>query len=169
MALPKLGALVFDLSSDKQLKRFSLSIEIDDDPVGKARHRMRVCGNRCIAYDGQKAIATQLKNTLIAKVKTLESEYIDFIQSCDFVEVKFIFCMPIVKSTSKKDASLMLQGILKPVKKPDIDNMIKMYLDAGNEILYTDDKLITKISAEKKYSNLGKIYMNLCYYRGVDD
>lgn len=35
--------------------------------------------------------------------------------------------------------------------RPDLDNLIKFYLDAANGILYEDDKQIAKIVAEKIY------------------
>lgn len=38
-----------------------------------------------------------------------------------------------------------------PSTRPDIDNLIKMVTDAGNEILWKDDNLIVQISARKEY------------------
>lgn len=54
--------------------------------------------------------------------------------------VAFRFYMPIPKSWSKKERSYMIG---RPhVKKPDLDNLIKLVKDAGNGILWEDDSLI---------------------------
>jgi Holliday junction resolvase RusA-like endonuclease len=59
---------------------------------------------------------------------------------------------PVPKSASTKDKSLMLEGKIKPVKKPDIDNIIKAVLDALNGAAYKDDSAVVKVTAEKFYS-----------------
>ena len=38
-------------------------------------------------------------------------------------------------------------------KKPDIDNLIKFVLDAGNGLLWKDDSVVVNITAYKRYSN----------------
>ena len=58
---------------------------------------------------------------------------------------------PIPKSTSKKKRIQMLQGILLPDKKPDIDNILKCVADSLNTIAYDDDKQIVHMDIEKYY------------------
>jgi Holliday junction resolvase RusA-like endonuclease len=43
-----------------------------------------------------------------------------------------------------------------PTSTPDIDNLIKFYLDAMNSIAYEDDRQIVSISAGKLYAEKGK-------------
>jgi len=45
--------------------------------------------------------------------------------------------------------------------KPDIDNLIKFYLDAMNGICFADDKQVTQIGAEKLYSDKPFIKISL--------
>ena len=59
---------------------------------------------------------------------------------------------PIPKSTSKKKKAQMLQGIVLPDKKPDVDNVLKGICDALNTIAYDDDKQIIHMDIEKYYS-----------------
>lgn len=59
---------------------------------------------------------------------------------------------PIPKSTSKKKKAQMLQGIVLPDKKPDVDNVLKGICDALNTIAYDDDKQIVHMDIEKYYS-----------------
>ena len=69
------------------------------------------------------------------------------------IHIKLIFYMPIPKSTTKKQKALIESGAVKYTKKPDLDNMIKSVTDAILGVAYEDDSLITKITAEKKYSS----------------
>lgn len=57
------------------------------------------------------------------------------------VGVALYFGMPIRNSWSKKKRESMHHRWF--IKTPDIDNLIKMYLDCGNKILYDDDCQVT--------------------------
>jgi Holliday junction resolvase RusA-like endonuclease len=41
----------------------------------------------------------------------------------------------------------------------DLDNLVKAVMDAGNKLLWTDDRLVVKLIASKKYSYQDKIVM----------
>ena len=56
------------------------------------------------------------------------------------------------KSTSKKKAQQMLAGELHVMKKPDIDNIVKVVADALNGVAYKDDIQIVFVAAKKAYS-----------------
>jgi Holliday junction resolvase RusA-like endonuclease len=54
-------------------------------------------------------------------------------------------------SYTKKRTEACLNGSERPTKKPDIDNILKCYLDAMNEIVYLDDKQVVTIHATQVY------------------
>ena len=56
------------------------------------------------------------------------------------------------KSKSKKVKQQMLEGELLPLKKPDMDNIIKVVADALNGVAYHDDTQIAMVIAKKVYS-----------------
>ncbi len=56
------------------------------------------------------------------------------------------------KSTSKKRTQDMLEGREFPLKKPDIDNIVKVVADALNGVAYHDDTQIVYVAAKKAYS-----------------
>ena len=58
----------------------------------------------------------------------------------------------------------MLDGKISPTKKPDIDNIIKVILDALNKMAFKDDNQITKIEVEKVYSEEEKVYIKIEEY-----
>lgn len=63
----------------------------------------------------------------------------------------------IPKSTSKKQRELMLQDIIKPTKKPDIDNILKIIFDALNGIAYKDDTQLYRVTCTKMFSEEPKV------------
>jgi Holliday junction resolvase RusA-like endonuclease len=66
----------------------------------------------------------------------------------------------IPKSTSKKDRELMLKGTIRPTKKPDIDNILKIIFDALNGVAYKDDTQIYRVSCTKMYAEEPKVIVN---------
>lgn len=55
-------------------------------------------------------------------------------------------------SASKKRKADMLEGREFPLKKPDLDNIVKAVSDALNEVAYHDDTQIVLVIAKKAYS-----------------
>ena len=74
--------------------------------------------------------------------------------------LEFYFSAPV--SSSKKKQNEMYHGDIPYTKKPDVDNLIKLTLDAMNGIVFKDDSLVVKITAVKRYSANPKtlIYIN---------
>lgn len=77
------------------------------------------------------------------------------------LEMNIVFYMPIPKSYSKKQRAEILNGRLKPTKKPDIDNLIKSVLDALNGLAYADDSQIIKVTAVKRYAETGSTELTI--------
>ena len=51
-----------------------------------------------------------------------------------------------------KQGKLMADGDVRPTKRPDIDNIAKICLDALNGIAYHDDSQVARLTVEKYYS-----------------
>ena len=58
----------------------------------------------------------------------------------------------------------MLAGTISPTKKPDIDNIAKVVLDALNKLAFQDDNQITKLVIEKEYAEEEKIQVKIEQY-----
>ena len=61
------------------------------------------------------------------------------------------------KSTSKKKRELMLNGMLWPTKKPDMDNVVKVIADSLNKVAYRDDTQIVDCQCRKFYSDTPRV------------
>ena len=67
-----------------------------------------------------------------------------------------VYC-PIPKSVSKKKAKEMVDGLIRPTKKPDIDNILKSVFDALNQVAFYDDTQIIEIAASRYYDYTPRI------------
>jgi len=65
--------------------------------------------------------------------------------------VTMVCYYPIPKATSMKKRKLMLEGKLRPIVMPDIDNVAKCILDALNKKAYKDDNLVVQLCISKFY------------------
>ena len=78
------------------------------------------------------------------------------------VNIKAIFSIP--KSAKKTDKDKILENTISPTKKPDIDNIVKIILDAMNKFAFKDDTQITKLSVEKEYGIEEKVIVEIEEY-----
>lgn len=67
------------------------------------------------------------------------------------VAVDAYFKIP--KSYTKGKRLACEHNINRPDKKPDIDNVLKVVLDALNGVAYEDDKQVVEVRCRKWYSN----------------
>ena len=131
--------------------------EMPGSITGKARPRMNIRTGKAYTPTKTKLYEYALRQWFIMnypKFTPIESR----------VKVSIIVYFEIPKSTSKKNEAEMLEGNISPTKKPDIDNIIKIVLDAMNKFAYKDDTQVTKIDVEKKYSDTPKIIVKIEEY-----
>ena len=77
------------------------------------------------------------------------------------LKVTIIAYYPIVKSTSKKKKQQMLEDLMFPTKKPDIDNIAKSILDALNKLAYRDDTQVVTLHMEKHYAENPRVEVEI--------
>ncbi|MDU5424675.1 MAG: RusA family crossover junction endodeoxyribonuclease [Clostridiales bacterium] len=75
------------------------------------------------------------------------------------MEITAFYSIP--KSTSKKRAALMREGVIRPAKKPDFDNVAKVICDALNKIAYYDDAQIVEAAFAKFYADEPRVVVRL--------
>lgn len=119
--------------------------EVPGKIIGKGRPRLN-------SYTGAVYTPTRTKDyeTLVEQYFLLKYPRYTPIEGRVQVEINANFEVP--KSAKKADKELMLENKINPTKKPDIDNIVKIVLDAMNGIAFKDDTQITKLQVEKTYS-----------------
>ena len=120
--------------------------EVPSKIIGKGRPRLN-------SYTGIVYTPTRTKDyeTLIEQYFLMKYPQYKAIEGRAKVRIQAFFEIP--KSTTKKQKEGMLENIVSPTKKPDIDNIVKVVLDAMNKFAFKDDTQIVKLEVEKLYSN----------------
>lgn len=75
------------------------------------------------------------------------------------MRIKAYYSIP--KSASKKKRAAMLAGEIRPTKKPDMDNVVKIIADALNQVAYRDDTQIVDCQCRKFYSENPRVEVTI--------
>ncbi len=99
-------------------------------------------------------------------------EYENWVKQCYLIEhgqamlegkikatIKAFFTIP--KSTSKKRKKLMIEGEIRPTKKPDTDNIAKSILDSLNGIAFKDDSSVVILEVYKYFDDNPRVEVTL--------
>ncbi len=115
----------------------------------KGKQRPRICRNngRSMAYTPRQTV--EYKKLIKARYNAVSGAKFDKNEPL-VINVVALFQVP--KSASKKSKKMMINGQILPTKKPDIDNIAKVVLDALNGICYHDDAQICQICCKKMYA-----------------
>jgi len=131
---------------------FMVTFKVDADPVGKQRARYAKRGNFVQTYTPDK---TRNYETLI------RDSAIEAMGSSEPLETPVTLYLyiraPIPKSLPKKRIEACLNGLEKPIKKPDASNVLKSVEDAMNGVVYKDDSQIVNIHVSKVYSSVSGV------------
>lgn len=73
------------------------------------------------------------------------------------IEMEVMACYGIPKSKPKRVKEQMTAGVIRPTKKPDCDNVLKIIFDALNQVAYADDKQIVAATIRKVYSDQPRV------------
>lgn len=121
-----------------------MKIILPGKPIPKARPRFR--GK--FAYDSQKPEKYYIQMQMHQFVETIANGLdLPYNQR---LHIDLTFHTLIPKNPSERKRMAFIGQF--PETKPDLDNLIKFYLDCGNHILWRDDKLIVDLHAKKIYS-----------------
>lgn len=72
------------------------------------------------------------------------------------VQLDITFFMPIPKGTPKLKTKQMINQTIYPIKRPDIDNLSYIVVNAMKGIIYEDDSQIVDLNLHKRYGETPK-------------
>ena len=133
-----------------------MEIVINGEPKAQKRHRYRRASKRIISYDPSKKDKQALAKQLAASMTSQPL--------AEDVHMMIAFYMPRPKShyRSGKFSHLLKEDVPKLHKfRPDIDNLLKLVMDAATGVLWTDDALVSWILAKKEYSEKPRIELDV--------
>jgi len=125
----------------------SITFTVYGDPKGKARPRLTTINNHVRSFQTAKQNAAEN----YVKLAYLEAAKGVYLTGALVLNVTAYFQVP--KSVSVKKGAAMVGGIIRPLIKPDYDNIVKSVADALNKVAYDDDKQIVSGSFDKFYSD----------------
>ena len=130
----------------------SLSFTIPGPPQGKARPVVTKHG----AFTPKKTVAYEN----LVKMAFVE-KYPAHVPLEGAVRVHIYASFQPPKSASKKKLRQMLAHLIKPLVKPDLDNIAKGVCDALNGIAWNDDKQITDLYVGKRYDENPRVEVDI--------
>ena len=127
---------------------FMVTYIVYGEPIGKGRPRFARRGAFTHAYTPEKTKTYEDEIRYMARAAMGASPPLE-----TPVTVAIYIRVEIPKSFSKQKRKDALAGILKPTKKPDIDNVAKCHLDAiQGGIIILDDKQVINLHVTKVYA-----------------
>jgi Holliday junction resolvase RusA-like endonuclease len=120
---------------------FQVIYSVEGDPVGKQRPRF----SRGRTYTPKKTVDYE---TIIASKASQAMGSSEPLQTPVAIFIWISHAIP--ASYYKKRKEACLNGLDWP-KKPDLDNVAKVFLDAMNGIVYKDDVQVVKLRVSKRY------------------
>ena len=118
-------------------------------PCAQGRPRFTARGGRIRAYDPAKSRAYKAWVALVAKAAAEEAGW--ELNTDKPVSVRISVVLAVPRSFSRAKRQQVLEGLIRPTKKPDLDNIYKCVTDALSGVIYRDDRQIVKAEMEKRY------------------
>lgn len=124
-----------------------VDFRITKAPAGKQRPKFSTRGRYPIAYTPGKTVDNEIyvRGCFIEKSRGRQ-----FPEKTP-LSITLYSYYPIPKSLSKKAKAAMEAGYILPVVKPDLDNVIKLIMDALNGYAWKDDNQVVEIISKKMY------------------
>ena len=127
-----------------------IEFTIPGPPQGKARPKVvRIKTGASVTYTPDKTVRYEELTRSRYQAAAHGFKFSDDAQ----IAVQITARYPIPKSKSKKTKFAMAAGQIKPAKKPDCDNIVKIICDALNGIAYRDDAQIVQVQMAKEYAD----------------
>ncbi|MGI6691076.1 MAG: RusA family crossover junction endodeoxyribonuclease [Christensenellales bacterium] len=131
----------------------TITFTVLGEPVGKARQRVTRFGT----YTPEKTVLYENLIKTEYRRQCNDHRFDDKQPLC--MEVKAEYMIP--ASASKAKRAAMARGEIRPMKKPDWDNVGKVVSDALNKLAYRDDTQIVDCTVRKFYSERPKITVKI--------
>lgn len=135
---------------------------VPGEPTAQGRPRFSARGKFVKAYDPAKSRDYKAFVKLIAMDAMHAHNDLQPLETAVSVTIHAFVGIP--KSKSQKFKNAALSGMELPLKKPDVDNMAKIILDAMSGIVYKDDKQIVSLLVEKWYAENPRVEVNITYH-----
>jgi Holliday junction resolvase RusA-like endonuclease len=133
-----------------------IKFTVQGEPFGKERPRICRKGPKVFAFTPAKTASYEK----VVRAQYKEKIGIKFEGKIP-IKVKIIAYYKIPERASEKQIGEMVAGLILPTKKPDVDNICKLILDALSGVCYEDDVQICKLEIKKFYSENPRVELEI--------
>lgn len=132
-----------------------MTFTIPIPPKAQKRDRIATRGGHAISYkdSGQKLEED--------KILALMYKHKPVIPFAGPVSLEIQAILPIPKSWPKSRQESARLGLIRPIVKPDVDNLAKQIKDCMNEVFYHDDRQVVELVISKYYGSVPKWVIHL--------
>lgn len=123
------------------------------EPQGKGRPKFSRHGNYVTARTPEK---TAVYENLVQMEYQRQCGDVRF-SDTDSLQMDITAFYTIPASASRKRRKMMVDGEIRPTKKPDADNIMKVVADSLNQVAYGDDKQIVEARFRKWYAEQPRV------------
>lgn len=134
-----------------------VSFTILGEPQSKGRPRFSRAGAYVRTYTPDKTAAYENLVKLEYQRQCKGSRFDDE----EYLDMRIFAFYGIPKSASKKKAKMMKDEVIRPTKKPDMDNVVKVIADSLNGVAYKDDTQIVDAMVRKFYSDIPRVQVTI--------
>ncbi len=128
--------------------RQKVKFTILGEPEGKGRPRFRKTGPYVKTYTPDNTMSYENLIKMEYRRQCNDAKFPPDAQ----LDVRITAYYGIPKSKSKKVKALMAEKKIRPLKKPDADNVVKVFLDALNKVAFHDDVQVVDLQLRRFYS-----------------
>ena len=136
-----------------------MKIEISGNPIAWMRPALGQRGMKAWLYDEQKKVKEGIRwvmksqwNVCFDNPNSRIAEEARRVASARSLTVSLTFLFKINQSDTEALKNAKRWGMVKHNEVPDWDNLAKFYMDCGNGILWSDDKIVNRGVVRKDYS-----------------
>ena len=135
-----------------------ISFTVLGEPQGKGRPRFsRTANGKAITHTPEKTVLYENLIVTEYRAQTKSTRFAD--DAMLRISVNAYYGIP--SGVSKKKRADMMSGIIRPTKKPDTDNVLKVVCDSLNKVAYRDDAQIVAARISKYYSDMPRIEVSI--------
>lgn len=133
-----------------------ITLTIPGAPVAKGRPKVTTKGKFARAYTPPKT--RQYENQIRCIAADRMGDNPPFDEAVAVCVTAYVKCPKAVKGQKRLDA---MDGLTKPLTRPDLDNYTKAALDGCNAVIFRDDSLVTTLVARKRFSERPRLVITI--------
>ena len=150
------------IKKENPWKEIDFILDMQPEPYARPRksRKLEAMGKTNPFYNPREKYKRKLHKEIEKKLEELDPNF-QLINGEVILKIEVGLVSPKKYTDSKTKWKLVLDRIINPMVRPDIDNWAKPIMDVLNKLVYEDDGQITTLIATKVYSNLDHPYIHV--------